>query len=152
MTLDSLAEVHRRVDELVGVTLFTVLQWIPDRQALRRIYSSHPMEYPVGGEKVFSEWPRWLSECVTEHRPCLGPDRAAVREAFYDHELIESLGCGAVINLPVLVVGRAVAILCLLAPPYAYDQASVRRITGLSARIAPVVENHLVEYHRGESS
>jgi len=34
VTFDSLAEVHRRVDELVGVTLFTILQWIPDRQAL----------------------------------------------------------------------------------------------------------------------
>lgn len=141
MTFDSLADVHRRLDELVGVTLFTVLQWIPDRQALKRIYSSHPVEYPVGGEKSFSEWPKWLSACITEQRPHIGTDRAAVREAFYDYDLIENLGCDAVINLPVLVAGRTAAILCLLAPEHTYDQASVQRVIDISAQVAPLVEH-----------
>ena len=111
--------------ERVGVRLFTVLAWDEDRCALHRVHSSHPVEYPVGGEKVFSREAPWIRCVVVEQQPYVGRDRDAVAAVFPDHELIASLGCGAVVNVPVVDGGRILGVLNLLDAAGAYDEGSV---------------------------
>ncbi|MDT0168483.1 GAF domain-containing protein [Pseudarthrobacter sp. BRE9] len=109
-----------------GVILFTVLQWIPERSSLRRLFTSHPAEYPVGGEKTVEISPGWLGTVIEGKKPFMAPDLAALREVFADSELIEQLGCGAVINVPVLDGGGNVAgVLALLDAEGSYTQQSV---------------------------
>lgn len=141
MSAGPFQELERDLQEQVGFTLFTILQWLPERQALRRVHSSRPVEYPVGGEKAFAIWPEWLTSCVTDQRSYLGPDRDAVRAAFYDHELIDSLGCGAFINTPLIDDGRTTAILCLLGPEHCYEQDHVRRTDAIAAGLSQTVKN-----------
>jgi GAF domain-containing protein len=121
----SLSILEERVRDTIGVRLFTVLAWVPERQALRRVHSSHPAQYPVGGEKTVEVAAGWLATCITRQEPYLGPDRAAVRGIFADHELIEGLGCGAVINVPVVAEGRTLGVLNILDAEGAYDEDSV---------------------------
>jgi hypothetical protein len=124
--VNDLDELERRVREEVGVRLFTVLAWVPQRRALRRVHSSHPAEYPVGGEKTVEVAQRWLATCIERREPYFGRDKAAVREIFADHALIESLGCGSIINVPVLGPdGEVAAVLNILDAEGAYDDASV---------------------------
>ncbi|MET8865151.1 GAF domain-containing protein [Nonomuraea sp. NPDC049421] len=124
--MNDLDELERRVREEVGVRLFTVLAWVPERRALRRVHSSHPAEYPVGGEKTVEVAQQWLSTCIEGREPYFGRDKAAVREIFADHELIESLGCGSIINVPVLGRdGEVAGVLNILDAEGAYDDASV---------------------------
>ena len=47
-------------------------------------------------------------------QPYLGPDPAAVAAVFEDHDLIASLGCGAVVNVPVIDNGDTLGVLNLL--------------------------------------
>lgn len=109
-----------------GVILFTVLQWIPQRSSLRRLFTSHPAEYPVGGEKTVEISPGWLGTVIEDKKPFLAPDLDALREVFADSELIQRLGCGAVINVPVLDDGGNVAgVLALLDAEGSYTQQSV---------------------------
>jgi hypothetical protein len=109
-----------------GVVLFTVLQWIPERSSLRRLFTSHPAEYPVGGEKTVEISPGWLGTVIEDKKPFLAPDLDALREVFADAELIQRLGCGAVINVPVLDDGGDVAgVLALLDAEGSYTQQSV---------------------------
>ena len=109
-----------------GVILFTVLQWIPERSSLRRLFTSHPAEYPVGGEKTVEISPGWLGTVIEDKKPFLAPDLDALREVFADSELIQRLGCGAVINVPVLDDGGNVAgVLALLDAEGSYTQQSV---------------------------
>jgi GAF domain-containing protein len=119
------AEVETAARRDVGVRLFTVLAWDDDRAALHRIHTSHPTEYPTGGQKVFPRDAPWIRRVVVEQQPYLGPDRAAVAEVFSDHQLIESLGCGAVVNVPVVDAGRTIGVLNLLDAEGAYTEASV---------------------------
>ncbi len=111
--------------ERVGVRLFTVLAWDDDRGALRRIHTSHPVEYPAGGEKVFPREAPWIRRVVVQQQPYLGRDGAAVAAVFDDHELIASLGCGAVVNVPVVDGGRTLGVLNLLDAEGAYSDDSV---------------------------
>jgi hypothetical protein len=118
-----------------GVILFTVLQWIPERSSLRRLYTSHPDDYPVGGEKTVEISPGWLGTVIEDKKPFLAPDLDALRDVFADSELIQRLGCGAVINVPVLDGGHnVVGVLALLDAEGRYTQHSVETAVDLVDR------------------
>lgn len=121
----SLAQVERMARQAPGVRLFTVLAWDDARGALHRIYSSEPTVYPLAGEKVMPRDAPWIVRVVVEQLPYLGVDASAVAEVFSDHRLIASLGCGAVVNVPVVDQGRTLGVLNLLDAEGAYDQTSV---------------------------
>ncbi|MGW4796781.1 GAF domain-containing protein [Nonomuraea sp. NPDC004297] len=126
-------ELEERVRREIGVRLFTVLAWVPQRRALRRVHSSHPEQYPVGGEKTIEVAQDWLATCIEGRRPYFGPDKAAVRQIFADHELIESLGCSSIINVPVLGDdGEVLGVLNILHAEGTYDDASVAAAEALA--------------------
>ncbi len=134
-----LSGLEEKVGESMGVRLFTVLAWIPARSALRRVYSSHPVEYPVGGEKTVEVAKGWLARCIEAKEPYLGPDLAAVREIFADHTLIESLGCGAVVNVPVVDGGEVLGVLNILDAEGSYDEDSVAVARALAPLAVPAL-------------
>ncbi|MGX1162176.1 GAF domain-containing protein [Arthrobacter sp. SLBN-100] len=127
-----------------GVILFTALQWIPERSSLRRLFTSHPADYPVGGEKTVEISPGWLGTVIEDKKPFLAADLNALREVFADSELIQRLGCGAVINVPVLDGGNVVGVLAMLDAEGRYTQHSVeaavdvvnRNLAGLTEAFA----------------
>jgi GAF domain-containing protein len=109
-----------------GVILFTALQWIPQRSSLRRLFTSHPADYPVGGEKTVEISPGWLGTVIEDKEPFMAADLNALREVFADSGLIQRLGCGAVINVPVLDDGRnVVGVLAMLDAEGRYTQQSL---------------------------
>ncbi|MCA2224992.1 GAF domain-containing protein [Nonomuraea aurantiaca] len=137
--MTDLKDVEDKVRESLGVRLFTVLAWIPDRQALRRVHSSHPERYPVGGEKTVEVARGWLARCIEAGEPYFGPDRAAVREVFADHELIESLGCGAIVNVPVMDGDEVLGVLNILDAEGSYDEESVAVAVSLAPLAVPAL-------------
>lgn len=141
----SLSTVEDKTRATIGVRLFTVLAWVPERRALRRVHSSHPVEYPVGGEKTVEVAAGWLERCITGQEPYFGPDSAAVREIFADHELIDRLGCGAVINVPVVDDGRTLGVLNLLDAEGSYDDDSVAAARSLAPLAVPALRELLEE-------
>ncbi|WP_409495329.1 GAF domain-containing protein [Amycolatopsis sp. cmx-11-12] len=139
----SLSTVEDKTRATIGVRLFTVLAWVPERRALRRVHSSHPEEYPVGGEKTVEVAAGWLDQCITGQEPYFGPDSAAVREIFADHELIDRLGCGAVINVPVVDGDRTLGVLNILDAEGSYDDDSVTAARSLAPLAVPALRELL---------
>ncbi|MGP3911626.1 GAF domain-containing protein [Nonomuraea sp. 10N515B] len=137
--MTALGELETRVRKELGVRLFTVLAWVPERWALRRVHTSHPAEYPIGGEKTVEVAQGWLATCIEGRKPFFGPDRAAVREVFADHELIESLGCGSIINVPVVEGSQVLGVLNILDAEGAYDEGSVAVAESLAPLAAPAL-------------
>jgi hypothetical protein len=140
-----------------GVILFTALQWIPQRSSLKRLFTSHPAEYPVGGEKTVEISPGWLGTVIEGKEPFLAPDLTALREVFADSELIQQLGCGAVINVPVLDQQRnVVGVLALLDAEGKYTQQSVETAVGVitanRAGLVRAFEAHPTEVEVPEST
>jgi GAF domain-containing protein len=134
-----LTELESAVRQEVGVRLFTVLAWVPERRALRRVHSSHPGQYPVGGEKTVEVAQGWLAQCIEGRQPYFGKDRAAVREIFADHELIESLGCGSIINVPVVDGDEVLGVLNILDAEGSYDEESVAAARSLAPSAVPAL-------------
>ncbi len=109
-----------RLKEAVGYRLFTLLY--ADGSDVARIYSSDPVAYPVSERKHMGPTP-WGDHVMKGQKPWLGRSMDDIRWAFFDHELIASLGCGACINLPVIYDGTVVGTMNLLDAENSYDES-----------------------------
>ena len=91
--------------EVVGVKLFTVMSHDGRNGVAQRIYSNMPDAYPVSGTKPANETD-WSRQVIGEKRTFVANDIAGIAAVFSDHELIRSLGCESVINVPIVVAGE----------------------------------------------
>jgi hypothetical protein len=119
---------------LVGHELFTLLY--VDGQEVARIYSNRPTEYPISGRKTMGPTP-WGKHVLDGRQPYLGKDKAGIRWAFFDHELIESMGLGSVINIPAIYDGKVVGTINLLAPEHHYREEHVAPVERLAPLLVP---------------
>lgn len=119
---------------LVGHRLFTLLY--VDGADVARVWSSHPKDYPTTGRKTMGATP-WGKQVLSERRAFLGRDMEAIRWAFYDHELIASLGCGSAINIPVVYDGATIGTMNLLDAEFAYREEHVDLVQPLAAALIP---------------
>ena len=128
-----------------GVLLFTVSAIADEGTSMARVFTTHPNVYPVGGKKTFAgdTNPIWLEQVIRGHKPFFGPDAAAVRSFFFDHETIESLGCGAIINVPVVRGGEAIGSMNFLDAEGAYGPESVEAAQQIAARSADLLAKTL---------
>ena len=117
-----------------GHILFTILVHHPGLRQSERFYSNMPLEYPVGGSKPVTD-SAWMKTIVERGEPYIGRTREDIKEVFYDHELIWSLGCESVLNLPVRWRGQTVATLNLLHRAGFYHEGHVAMVR-LAAHLA----------------
>jgi hypothetical protein len=105
--------VERGTADVVGHRLFTLLYVAPNGKRVKRMYSNMPREYPVGGYKEIRET-AWHRQILGQKKPWVGYDRKDIQWAYFDHELIVSLGCESAMNIPVLYNGRLLGTMNLL--------------------------------------
>ncbi|HEU0062730.1 MAG TPA: GAF domain-containing protein [Hyphomicrobiaceae bacterium] len=130
------AEVARIAAETVGWRLFTVLRYLEAEAAVERLYSSDETAYPVGGRKP-------LDKITVSHGAMekgevfLAATREEVRTAFFDHELIFSLGIGAILNVPIRYASRRLGTLNLCGEEGMYGPAEIASAKILAALMVP---------------
>lgn len=136
-----LQAVEEAVRAEVGFRLFTVLVFRDGARTMERLHSSRPVEYPVGGRKDVGRdvAKDWLDACLVGQVPFFGRTSEDVRRIFADASLIESLGCGSIINAPVLHSGRTVAALNVLDAEGAYGDDDVGRVLDIAHRFTPEI-------------
>jgi GAF domain-containing protein len=132
MRSDDPEALYRAVDQavarLVGHRLFTLLVVVEGGAEVERLYTSNPTAYPLTGRKPMGPTP-WGEHVITGRQPWHGRTMADIRWAFPDHALIESLGCGSCINIPVMALGRLIGTMNVLDRENAYDDAAVETLT-----------------------
>jgi GAF domain-containing protein len=101
---DALHELARRT---LGAKLFTLMSFDSGTGVAARFYSNMPDAYPVSGTKPVNTTD-WARQVLHEHRIFVANDIQAIAEVFNDHELIRSLGCESVVNIPVVLAGGVV--------------------------------------------
>jgi hypothetical protein len=109
---------------VIGHKLFTVLVHHPQARESERRYTNQPAVYPVGGRKPVSPTP-WTERLFVERRPYIGTTAEDIRAVFFDHELILSLGCASVLNVPVVWNGHTLGTINLLHEAGWYDDTDV---------------------------
>ncbi|WCK68903.1 GAF domain-containing protein [Agrobacterium tumefaciens] len=125
---------EKHLSETIGFGLFTLLY--RDGQEVARVYSTNEEAYPVFGRKQMGPTP-WGEKVIDRQEAFLGPDREAIIWAFYDHDLIFSLGLGAVINIPVVYDGETIGTMNLLDKSGAYTQEHLRHAQAVAPLLIP---------------
>jgi hypothetical protein len=117
--------------EAVGAKLFTVMQVDFEKDVAGRVHTSDPVSYAVSGTKPINRT-RWFDIVHVERRPFVANTIKEIAAVFPDHETIWSLGCGSVINLPVIIADELAGTLNLLHEEHYYTPGRVAAATRLS--------------------
>src|SRR5205807_261465 len=97
--------IERLARETCGWRLLTILKYVEKDSVVERIASSDEQAYPLGGRKPLDKIA--TSHGAMEHGGIfLAATKADVQEAFFDHDLIFSLGITAIMNVPIRHAGR----------------------------------------------
>ena len=100
---------------VVGHRLFTVMTVDIPASVVRRAYSNMPVDYPTSGTKpLHGNTGDWYETVFVKRRSFVANTIADIAKVFPDHELIGSLGCGSVLNIPIVLEGELVAAINLL--------------------------------------
>jgi hypothetical protein len=135
-----LAALDAAVADSVGHRLFTVLVIDEARGVSRRIHTSRPEAYPVGGEKPLRRDSEFYDLVARRGIPRFCRDRADIVRAFPDHGLILSLGCESAVNVPVRWNGRTLGALNLLHAAGHYTEAHLPALSVFAAlAVAPTL-------------
>ncbi len=110
---------------LGGHKLFTVMTVDMKAGLARRAFSNHPIEYPSSGTKPFHR-DAWFEIVHGQKQSFIANTIDDIAKVFPDFELIKSLGCGSVINLPVVLRGDLVATINLLHVEHYYTAERVK--------------------------
>ena len=126
------------LQDILGHQLFTVFV-MRGGGMVERVYSSRPESYPVGGLKRMGPTP-WGDLVLGRGQTFLGRDRAAIRWAFPDHDLIESLGLGSVLNASAILGGDVLGTANVLDREGAYrEEWQVEVVRVLMTLLTPVL-------------
>jgi len=126
----TLAKVEELYQREVGAIIFTVMSADFDTGMSRRLYSNHPEEYPTSGYKQ-SAAGKWNDLVFGEKKPYVANTIEEIATVFHDHELIQSLGCGSCINVPVVFQGSVLGTINILDKTGAYTPDKVERAMAL---------------------
>ena len=127
---------YRAVDaalkSVVGHKLFTLLYVAPSGLRVKRIYTNMPQAYPVGGYKEVTATP-WHEQVIQQRKPWVGYTARDIEWAYFDHELIKSLGCESAMNVPVVYAGRVLGTMNLLDAANHYKESDPREVEPFAA-------------------
>jgi hypothetical protein len=117
---------------VAGHRLFTVMTVDMEAGLARRAFSDHPVEYPVSGTKPIHH-DAWFEIVHGQRRSFVANTIGDIAAVFPDHELIASLGCGSVLNLPVVLKGDLAATINMLDAEHHYTP---QRVADAQAQLA----------------
>jgi len=122
---------------LIGAKLFTTMTIDRVAETACRAYTSHPAEYPVSGSKPL-RYDAWYDQIHKEHRPFIANTIGDIAKVFADHETIWSLGCGSVVNLPIVIAGDMIGTVNLLDEEHFYtpERVALTKHLAIPAKLA----------------
>lgn len=111
----------------VGCILFTVTIADMKKMEARRVYTSHPVEYPVSGTKPI-HMDEWFDIVHTQQKLFVANTISEIAKVFPDHAKIWAMGCGSVVNVPVIIDRELVATINILDVEHHYTQERIETI------------------------
>ena len=99
---------NQLVQDGVGAKLVTIMTLDMPNMLARRTYTNDPDSYPTSGTKPI-ETTDWFEKVCGQGEIFVANTLDDIAQVFPDYELIGSLGCASVVNLPILIAGRTVA-------------------------------------------
>ena len=127
---DMFEQLDGLVQARAGAIIFTCSTFDPATLRASRVYTNRPNQYPLSGLKDIAPG-RWTEKVLDRGETFVANTIEEIAEVFPDHELIASLGCGSVVNVPVKLAGVILGTINLLDKPGHYAAQRVDRVLEL---------------------
>lgn len=138
---EAFAALQKLTEQTVGVRLFTFMNVDMQAEVARRAYTSDPANYPTSGTKPI-RYDSWFDIVHKERRYFVANTIADIAKVFPDYELIDSLGCQSVVNMPVVLGAELVGTVNMLNVEGYYTPervAVIREVLAVPAKLAVLV-------------
>ena len=132
---------QRLAERTVGVKLFTFMTVDMAAEVARRAYTSDAANYPTSGTKPI-RYDSWFDIVHKERKYFVANTIADIAKVFPDYELINSLGCQSVVNMPVVIGGELIGTVNMLHEDGYFTPERVeiiREVLAVPAKLAAVV-------------
>lgn len=129
------------VQATVGAKLFTFMTVDMEDEVARRAYTSDAANYPTSGTKPI-RYDSWFDIVHKQRQYFVANTIAEIAKVFPDYELIDSLGCQSVVNLPVVIGGELVGTVNMLDVEGYYTPErvqTIRDVLAVPAKLAALV-------------
>lgn len=139
--MTAFSDLHARCAAL-GARLFTVTRLDEEKALFARVFTSHPVEYPVSGTKPM-ERDGWYDTTIVGRQTFVANTPPEFAKFFFDHELIVSLGLGSCINVPVVDGGRVSGTVNILAEAGHFTSDKLAVYEAMVAQACPALAAEL---------
>lgn len=126
---------------VVGAKLFTVMLVDMKAELSRRAYTSDPVSYPASGTKPLNYGP-WFDIVHGRREFFVANTIEEIAEVLFDHELINSLGCQSVVNVPIIIRDELIGSMNLLDEAHHYTPErlqAIRDVLSIPAKLAVLI-------------
>jgi hypothetical protein len=128
------SDLHKAIADKVGIREMTISMLDHEKQLARRAYTSNAEVYPVSGLKPMTV-DLWSETVLDQGKTFVTNSTEELIPHFFDHAVINSLGCEAVTNIPVKAADGVVGTVNLM------DRAGYFTPERVSA-LNQIVEDH----------
>jgi hypothetical protein len=128
--------------ETCGWVLLTTLKYNEAEQVVERLHSSDEKAYPVGGKKPLAKITA-SHGAMEQGEVFLAADKEAVKAAFFDHDLIFSLGISAILNSPIRHAGRRLGTLNFCGVADTYGPQEIQSAKILAGLLVPCLMDEM---------
>lgn len=135
------AALQKLTEDTVGTKLFTFMTVDMQAELARRAYTSDPVNYPSSGTKPI-HYDGWFDIVHKQRQYFVANTIADIAKVFPDYELINSLGCQSVVNMPVVIGGQLIGTVNMLDVDGYYTPERVqmiRDVLAVPAKLAALV-------------
>lgn len=126
----------------LGTRLFTVTTVDEKAELARRVFTSHPVEYPLSGTKPLTK-DGWYEATIAGRQTFVANTPPEFAKYFFDHELIVSLGLGSCINVPVVDGAKVLGTVNMLAEAGHFTPERLTVYEALVAEATPALTTAL---------
>ena len=142
-TNDFYQSLDKLIFRLIGHKLFTLMVIDQSGKYVERVYSNNKKIYPLLGTKPIPT-NEWTKRVLIEKKEFLGINYKQIKKFFFDHETIKSLGCGSIINLPVINNKKVLGTLNILHKENYYNKTNLKEVRDFAQLLSPYFISHQI--------
>ena len=133
-------EFYKKLDKTIknniGHRLFTLTVVDYSIKYVERVYSNNIKIYPLLGTKPIPI-NSWTNKVINNKKFFFGENKNQIKKLYFDYEKIFSLGCGSIINIPIINDKKILGTLNILHKERSYTIKSVKIIQPYAQLLNP---------------
>ena len=108
---------------------------------VERVYSNNTKIYPLLGTKPIPK-NLWTQKVIVSKKIFFANNYDLIKKLFFDHRIIYSLGCGSIINIPIINNKKILGTLNMLHKEKFYTKKNIKFIKPYAQLLSPYFISH----------